>query len=439
MSRRALLRACTAAGSAALLAACSLKTPTATPRPPATRPALPSSSPASLGTPATPPTAPGAAATPVGTPLTGATRPGVADGEVKLGTWGPQDGAAGSYGVLSRTIAAYFASVNASGGVAGRKLALINENDSFQPARTEAAVRKLVEQDRVFALVGGLGAQQNLQVLDYLVRSNVPHIAPATGLGTLAQPARPAIFCVQPSYTLEATLLTRHALDTLGARKLAVLYGDDPPGREGFAAIQAELGRRGLPPATAVTYTAVERNYSGQGLRLQASGADAIILYATPQAGGGVIQELTKLGVKARLLASTMILDPSLLDLAGPGSDGLVIASWLASSTDTANAKVAEFRAWMGTNLPREPLNDFAAAGYAYATLLVELLRRTGPDLTRERLIATANTLQGYTDSLVHSISYTPDDHRGCTALALQQARYIDKTFVRIGEAVEVR
>jgi branched-chain amino acid transport system substrate-binding protein len=439
LSRRALLRACALAAGGSLLTACSTWARAATPRPLPTHtaaiPATPSRS-NPLGIAAV---SPRPSVTLGGTPLSGATRPGVTAGEIRLGTWGPQEGPAGAYGVVSRTISAYFASVNAGGGIAGRKITMISQNDSYQPSRTDAAVRKMVERDRVFALVGGLGAQHNLQVLDYLIRSNVPHIAPATGLGVLSRPTRPTIFCVQPTYTIEATLLTRHALDTLGARKPAVFYGDDPASREGLDAVQAELARRGLKAAIAIAYTLTDRNYSAQGLRLQASGADAIILYAVPQAGSGIIQELAKVGVKAKLLASSLIAAPSLFELAGPGIEGLILTSWLADLTDTGNTKVNEFHAWMRANLPNDPIDEFAAAGYAYATLMAELLRRTGADLTRERLLATANALQGYTGSLVHSISYTPDDHRGCTTLALHQARYADKTFARIGDVIEVR
>jgi branched-chain amino acid transport system substrate-binding protein len=341
--------------------------------------------------------------------------------------------------VISRVIDAYFTAVNTSGGIAGRTINLINENDSYLPAKTVTAVRKLVETDRVFALVGGLGAQNNQIVLDYLVDNTVPHIAPATGLGLLSRPTRPGIFCVQPSYTIEATLLARRALDLLGARKLAVFYEDAPTGREGLDAVQAELARRGLAPAANVSYTANDTNYSAQALRLRMAGADAIIIYAVPRAGGGVIQELAKIGVKTPLLASSLISDPSLFELVGAGIDGLTVGSWFVSSADTSDLKVGEFRTWMRANLPNERADDFAAVGYAYATLMAELLRRTGGDLTRERLIATIDALQGYTGSLVPSISFTPDDHLGCKALAFQQARYADKMFVRVSDFVEYR
>ncbi|MFN8516886.1 MAG: ABC transporter substrate-binding protein [Chloroflexia bacterium] len=444
LSRRALLRGGMVSATVVFLAACSRGSSAAAAGATASR---------ALTTPGTPgmpgatvtraavtssasPTRP--VATPGGTPTVGATRTGVTDGEIKLGTWGPQDGPAGVYGVVSRVIGAYFASINAGGGIAGRKITLINENDSYQPTKTATAVRKLVEADRVFALVGGLGAQHNRDVLDYLTGNNVPHIAPATGLGALSRPTRPGIFCVQPSYTVEATLLTRHALDTVGARKLAVFHQDDATGREGLDAVQAELARRGLSAATGISYATGDNNSSAQALRIRMANADALILYAVPRAAGSIIQELARIGVNMPLLASSLINDPSLFELVGPGIEGLIVGSWLASSTGS-DAKVGEFQAWMRANLPNERPDDFAAAGYAYATLMAELLRRVGGDLTRERLIATANALQGYTGSLVPSISYSQDDHQGCRALSFQRARFADKGFVRVTEFVELR
>lgn len=431
LSRRALLRGALALGSlpcaAGLLAACGLEATTAV----ATNAAIPRPSP---GTPATPSAAAQSVGTPGGTPESGATRTGVTESTITIGTWGPQDGPAGAYGAIGRTIVAYFARLNDEGGIGGRRVAVINENDSYQPTKTTAAVRKLVEGDGVFALVGGLGAQQNLAVLDYLIARGVPHIAPATGLGALARPTRPAIFCVQPSYATEATRLVRHALDTVGARTLAIFYQDDAAGREGHDAAQLELARRGLSPASAASYLTTDANAAAQASRLRASNAEAIILYAVPWAASSFIRELGRSGYRPALLASSLIADPGIFELVGPGIDGVITASWFPDLADTGNPNVAAFRAWMETSQPGSPSDPFAATGYAYATLLAELLRRTGSDLTRERFVRVANGLQGYSGSLIPSLSFAPDNHQGTTALALQRADAATKRFRQFGD-----
>jgi branched-chain amino acid transport system substrate-binding protein len=116
--------------------------------------------------------------------------PGVTDTEIVLGSWGPQDGPAGAYGVIDRAVAAYFKMANEQGGINGRTVRFIYENDSYQPAKTVAAVKKLVEEDKVFALVAGLGTAQNLAVMDYLIQNNVPNVAPATGSTAMAVPLK---------------------------------------------------------------------------------------------------------------------------------------------------------------------------------------------------------------------------------------------------------
>ncbi|TME98087.1 MAG: hypothetical protein E6I40_00675 [Chloroflexi bacterium] len=112
----------------------------------------------------TTPGAPSATASTVG-----ATVPGVTGTEVVVGSWGPQDGPAGFYGAIDRTLDAYFKMINDQGGINGRKIRFIYENDSYQPAKTVAAVKKLVEEDKVFALCGGLGTPNNAAVMDYVV------------------------------------------------------------------------------------------------------------------------------------------------------------------------------------------------------------------------------------------------------------------------------
>lgn len=458
--RRTLALGFSASAVAALLAACGAPAATAVPTTsPATKAATaaataPSAAPsvtpvAGSGATATAaPSAVAAGASPTraapaspasGATPTTATRIGVTDTEIKLGTWGPQDGPAGAYGVISRTLDAYFKWVSNNGGIEGRKITFINENDSYQPAKTVAAVKKMVEDDKIFALVGGLGTPNNLQVIDYLVQNNVPHLAPATGSGLLANPVRPNIFAVQLNYSIEGALLTRYAVETLGSKKFAVFFQNDAFGKEGLAAVQGELKKKNLAAAAEVSYETTDKDFSAQALKLQASGAEAVILYAVPAPGGGIIKAMTTGGYQPKLLSSSVINDPTIFDLAGPGIDGMLLGAWLPAYDDLSNPKIVEFQNWMKSNAPNEQAAGFAETGYTYATIMTELLKRTGKDLTRERFIQTANALQNYTGSLVPNLSYTPTDHSGVKAMYFQQAKVADKKFVKITDFIELK
>ncbi|HET9223086.1 MAG TPA: ABC transporter substrate-binding protein, partial [Roseiflexaceae bacterium] len=316
------------------------------------------------GTPATPsapaggaatsePAASAATAAPAGGAATsGGTTTGVTDGEIMLGSWGPQDGPAGAYGVIDRTIAAYFKMVNEQGGINGRQIKFVYENDSYQPAKTVAAVKKLAEEDKIFALIAGLGTPNNLAVMEYLVQNNIPHFAPATGSTLMSQPLKKNVFALQVNYRVEATLLTRYAVDTLKSQKIAVFYQNDAFGKEGFESVNAVLKERGLGEATGVTYETSDTNYSSQALKLQTSGADTVVIWAVPKPGGGIIAEMDKIGFKPKLLASAVINDPAIFQLAGSGIEGLVTTAWLPDFRDTSNPKIAAYQEFMKKYLP---------------------------------------------------------------------------------------
>ena len=348
---------------------------------------------------------------------------GVTDTEVVIGSWGPQDGPAGFYGVIDRVVDAYFKKVNEEGGVNGRKIRFIYENDSYQPAKTVAAVKKLVEEDKIFALVGGLGTPNNAAVMDYLVAANVPHVWPATGSGILAVPFKKNIYAVQLNYTIEATLLTQYALDKVAAKKFAVFYQNDGFGKEGLDAVQAELKKRGLAAATAVSYESADTNFTAQALKLQTSGADTVILYAVPKPGGSIIAEMGKIGFSPKLLSSSVINDPAIFQLAGPAIEGMLINAYLPAFDDVSNPKIVEYQAFMAKYAPKEQIGGFSEVGYAYAQVFIEALKRAGKDLTRDSFITNLDQMKDFKGSLVPSLSYSPTDHAGVKAAYFQAAK----------------
>ena len=396
--------------------------PTATPIPPTPVPATKAPAPTSAPTVA-PTTAPTTAPTAVPATKPAVAVPGVTDTQIVLGSFGPQDGPAGAYGVIDRTVAAYWDMVNDQGGINGRKIKFIYENDSYAPAKSVAAVKKLVEEDKVFALVSGLGTANNLGIMDYIVQNNVPHVGPATGSTAMAVPLKKNVYAIQINYMTEGVLLTQYALDTMKAKKIAAFYQNDSFGQEGLDAINGELKKRGLAVATAVSYEAADTNFSAQALKLQTSGADAVILFAVPKPGGSVIAEMTKIGYQPKLLASAVVNDPSIFQLAGPGIEGLVIPAWIPAFDDLTNPKIVEYQAFMKKYAPKEALGGFSLSGYCEAMVLAEGLKRTGKDLTRESFEATMDQMKGYAGSPLPNVTYSATDHAGIKTAYLQQAK----------------
>ncbi|MCL4394396.1 MAG: ABC transporter substrate-binding protein [Chloroflexi bacterium] len=397
--------------------------------------------PAAAPTPVPATKAPAATApTPVAaTSAPAAAVPGVTDSEIVIGSWGPQDGPAGAYGVIDRTIAGFFDKVNAEGGINGRKVRFIYENDSYQPAKTVAAVKKLVEEDKVFALVSGLGTANNLAVMDYLVQNNVPHVGPATGTTALAVPLKKNVYAVQLNYATEATLLTQYAIDKLGSKKFAVFYQNDSFGKEGLDTVNAVLKKDGIAQATGVSYETADTNFSAQALKLQTTGADTVVLWAVPKPGGSVLAEMNKIGYTPKILASAVLNDPSIFQLAGPGIDGVIIPAWLPAFDDLTNPKIVQWQADMKKYAPKEQLGGFALSGWAEAQILTEGLRRAGKNLTRESFEQAMDQMKDYKDSILPTISYSPTDHGGTKTAYFQKADSKSGKWVTFTDWMSVR
>jgi branched-chain amino acid transport system substrate-binding protein len=366
---------------------------------------------------------------------------GVTDTEVLIGGWGPQSGPAAAYGTIDRVIDAYFKKVNSEGGVNGRQIKFIYQDDAYQASMTQTVVKKMVEQDKVFALLAGLGTANNLAVMDYLVQNGVPHLAPATGTSFIANPLKRPIFALQTNYQVEATLVTRYAADSLGAKKIAVFYQDDAFGKEGLDAITTVAKAKSKEVVAQVSYQATDKDFSSQALKLQQSGADTVIFWSVPGPTGAILQAISDIGYKPTLLLSAVANDPSLFKLSANTIDGAWTSAWLPDVTDPAanDPKITAFKDFMAKWAPKETPGGFAASGYAEAQLMVEGLKRAGKDLTRESFVKALETLDNWKDGLTFSVSYSPTNHQGQNSVYFMQASAKDSRFVKKSDFIEYK
>ncbi len=385
--------------------------------------------------------APAAAPAPK-TPLaaTSGDRTGVTDTEVVIGTWGPQSGPAATYGIVDRAMDCTFKYVNdKEGGVNGRKIRFIYEDDAYSAARTPAVVKKLVEQDKVFALVGGLGTANNLAVMDYLVQNGVPHISPATGSSLMANPPRRTVFALQTNYVTEANILTGYAVDSLKANSVVVFYQNDAFGKEGRDTVAAVLEKRGKKLAGDVPYEASETDFSSHVLKARSLNPDTVILWSLPSPTAKFANEAEKLGWRPRFLMSAVNNDPVMFQLAPTALNGIIMASWLPDVFgDHPRAKF--YRDEIHARcLANEPVSGFGLAGQAHAELLVEGLRRAGRDLTREGLVAALEGMKDWNGGTAYKVSYGPNQRQGQNAAYIYQADAAAKRFKTLGDVIEYK
>ena len=171
--------------------------------------------------------------------------PGVAETEIKIGQTMPYSGPLSAYGLIGKTDAAYFAMINESGGVNGRKIRLISHDDEYNPAKTFEQTRRLVEHEGVAFIFNSLGTWTNGAIRPYLNINEIPQLFVASGAEMFAEPERfPWTMGWQPSYQTEAAIFGKHMLATKPDAKIGVLYQDDKFGKDYMVGLKEGLGAK---------------------------------------------------------------------------------------------------------------------------------------------------------------------------------------------------
>jgi ABC-type branched-subunit amino acid transport system substrate-binding protein len=332
-----------------------------------------------------------------------AAEPGLSSGSILIGGTAPLSGEASSAGAVSRGAAAYFAYLNARGGVNGRKIEYRVLDDGYDPARTIQAVHELLDEDRVFAVFGILGTSTNLAVRDLLNQSRVPQLFVASGATTWGRDARryPWTLGYIPTYRTEGIVLARSVLKTKPRARIAVLYQDDDYGRELLAGLRRGLGRKTRQVVGTASYDPTGSGLDTQVAELRATGANVFMVFAFGRFAVGALTLAAKLGWRPQIYVNAVASSASSMSAAGragarPVLDGAISAVVFKDPTDprwAGDPGIALFRRIMRTAGAGGLRNGYYVAGMAAAFTLVDTLRRAGKNPTRAGVMAAARSL----------------------------------------------
>jgi len=360
--------------------------------------------------------------------------PGVTATEIVLGAFIAQSGALAGVGTpVFRGASAYYNYVNdVLGGVNGRKIRFIACDDAFDPTKTVACVKKLVEEDKVFAIVNSLGTVPHAAVMEYLMKNNVPVVSPHANYTPFSKPVKNTYFAIQPNNEIFGTALARYATQRFKSKRVAVLYVDDAFGQELLGAVVAELKRNKVEPVLTVPHPGTETAFRPYVVRLQGANPDAVILltYLVPSAS--ILKEAEAVGFKPKWLATNVQADVRMISLAGVSAvEGLIVTGFAADPTLPNHSGAAKFRALLQKYFAGELPSGFNEIAYVGAMQAVEGLFRAGPNLTRERFIQALETLTNWdAEGLVPPITYARDDRRGITILYMTKFEKGNMVFV---------
>jgi branched-chain amino acid transport system substrate-binding protein len=345
----------------------------------------------------------------VATALTGAAagaapqaEPGLSSNLVLIGGTAPLSGEASSGGAVARGAEAYFAYVNARGGVHGRKIEYKYLDDGYDPGRTVQAVRQLVQQDRVFAIFNTLGTSNNLAIRPFLNAAKIPQLFVASGARTFGSDYRkyPWTIGYIPTYTAEGRIYAQHIVKTRPRARVAVLYQDDEYGKELLAGLRKGMGGRARQIVRTVGYEPTATDVRSQLARLKSSGADTLVLVAFGKFSIQSFIYLRQLNWKPKALyVNAVASSSSLMRLSPPqATQGAISIGFYKDPAAPAfdrDPGIRLFRTILQRYAPGASVRDgYYLAGMASAYTFVDTLRRAGKSPTRQKLINQAIRLR---------------------------------------------
>ena len=331
--------------------------------------------------------------------------PGVSASSIKIGGTFPLTGVASLYKTIPAAEKAYYDYVNDHGGVNGRKIDFTILDDAYDPSKTVPLAQQLVEQSKVFAVVGSLGTAPGLATWGYLNSHKVPQVLLATGdsYWGFSYKKYPWTTGWQPDYPGEAKLYGKYIASNMPGAKIGVLYQNDAYGKNYYAGLRVGLGEKKAQIVDAESYDVTSPSLTQQILALKSKGADTFVIFATPSPTITALVTATKVGwtPQATLINNVSANRVFLLAAAKAGAnvDGVISTSYVESSTTQ--------KSLAGVKLAGQIIDQYAPAlrpsfdagdgnimyGFGVAWTFVYALQHSGKTPTRAGLMKALHSL----------------------------------------------
>lgn len=352
--------------------------------------------------------------------------PGVTDSEIvigqSLGLTGPLAAMAPELVNITKT---YIDGVNAQGGVHGRRIRMVTEDDGYKPENSVRLVGKMIAQDHVFALANLTGTANVGAVLPLLAKENppVPLISPFTGADLLREPPINHVFNVRASYGDEVEKLVQH-LTTLGVQRISVLWMNNGFGKDGLAGARKSMEKRGLKLHSDAPIQADSSDVQQAVQILSATEPDAIIMITAGAPTVAFIKAYRKVSRAARFYTTSVMGSQSTIQALGPDGIGVVVTSVVPFPWSQSMAVAREYREVLKKAGMEATVSFIGLETFINAKVMVEGLRRAGRDLTRPRFIQAMESMQRFDVG-----GFEVDFGKG----ARQGSRFVDLTIIGAG------
>ena len=339
--------------------------------------------------------------------------PGVFDDRIVFGQSAALDGPAAELGRGMRDgIVAAFSRINRGGGVRGRRLELKSYDDGYEPERAIANVERLINEDQVFALIGGVGTPTSNAAQPIAAAAGVPFLAPFTGAESLRDSSLGNVVNLRASYEQETEAWISYLVDGLELSRIAVLYQDDSFGRAGLDGVRRAMEMRGAEPVAEGTYMRNTRAVKRSLLKIRKAKPEAVVIVGAYEPSATFIRLARDLGLDPLFVNISFVGSSALAEELGDSGAGVIVSQVVPSPTDTSIPIVAEYRDALAALDPSLSPGFVSLEGYISGRLVAAALEALGPDVTRKGLLDIFATVGSFELGGLE-LSFGPDDNQG--------------------------
>jgi ABC-type branched-subunit amino acid transport system substrate-binding protein len=298
------------------------------------------------------------------------------------------EGPASALGLgMQKGLNAAFDEINAKGGVHGRKIKLISVNDGYEPDRAIAATKKLIEEDKVFALIGPVGTPTSAAAQPIATAAKVPFMGAFTGAGFLRNSKLENVINVRASYDAETEAWVKHLTEDLKISKIAIFYQDDAYGRAGLSGLKKAMDKRKMEILAEATY---ERNtvaVKSGVLAMKRAEPEAVVIVGAYKPVAEFIKLSRKTGFNPVFVNISFVGANALARELGPEGKGVIVSQVVPFPGDTSLKVVADYHAALKAADPKAEPEFVSLEGYLVGRLAIAALEKAGKDVTREGML----------------------------------------------------
>jgi branched-chain amino acid transport system substrate-binding protein len=341
---------------------------------------------------------------------------------IKLGMFAPLTGPLAATGVPARDgLQTWVDEVNASGGINGHQLELIAYDDQNNPQQAVSAARRLIEQDKVFAIMCGSNSGSTLAALPVITQAKVPFVTCISAHRDLFKPFSPYVYRMYANEVAQANADADYVAGNLKAKRPAIIYNSNDFGVGGFDAMTARFKDQwNLDFVAAEKYNVGDQDFTSQLLKIKSANPDALIVHAFAADAGIIVRQAKQLGLNVPLIGGGGTPTPLFPKAAGDAGDGFV-AVWVFPVLPDASfppvkdyiGKLQQYVYPSGLPTGRPSLYDMT--GYCAGTIIGEAMQKAGADLTQTTVLQQLDSLKDFTpgNGMCYPVTFTPDNHEG--------------------------